>query len=190
MCEIRFRLDLGDQLVGIRDLDDLAEVHDGDALGNVPHDEKIVRDEKVRDAELFLQLLKHVDDLRLNGNVQCGHRLVADDELGVHGESSGNADSLALAAGKLMCVARGVLGIESHGRHELEDFLAALGAACVQLMHVQRLSDDVFDRHAGIKGRIRVLEHHLHLLAHVRDIFRRNRLAVKNDLAARRLIEP
>ena len=178
------------QLVGIRDLDDLAEVHDGDALGNVPHDEKIVRDEKIRDAELFLQLLKHVDDLRLNGNVQRGHGLVADDELGVHGESSGNADSLALTAGKLMCVARGVLGIESHGRHELEDFLAALFAVRVQLMHVQRLSDDVFDRHAGIKGRIRVLEHHLHLLAHVRDVFCRDGFSVKDHLAARRLIEP
>ena len=178
------------QLVGIRDLDDLAEVHDGDALGNVPHDEKVMRDEKVRDAELFLQLLKHVDDLRLNGNVQRGHGLVADNELGVHGESSGNADSLALAAGKLMCVARGVFGVEADGRHELEDFLAALGAACVQLMHVQRLSDDVFDRHAGIKGRIRVLEHHLHLLAHVRDVFCRDGFSVKDHFARRRLIEP
>ena len=178
------------QLVGVRDLDDLAEVHDGDALGNVPHDKKVMRDEQIRNAELFLQLLKHVDDLRLNGNVQRGHGLVADDELGVHGESSGNADSLALTAGKLMCVARGVLGIESHGRHELEDFLAALFAVRVQLMHVQRLSDDVFDRHAGVERRVRVLEHHLHLLAHVRDVFCRDGFSVKDHLAARRLIEP
>ena len=40
------------QLVGVRDLDDLAEVHDGDALGNVPHDKKVMRDEQIRNAEL------------------------------------------------------------------------------------------------------------------------------------------
>ena len=30
------------------------------------YNQKIVRDEQVRNAELFLQLLEHVDDLRLN----------------------------------------------------------------------------------------------------------------------------
>ena len=178
------------QLVCIGDLDDLAEIHDCDALGNVPHDEKVMRDEQIRHAELFLQLFKHVDDLRLNGHVQRGDRLVADDELRVHGKRSCNADSLALTAGKFMRVARGMLSVESDGCHEVQDFFAALFPVGVELMHIQRLPDNIFDRHARVQRRIRVLEDHLHLLAHVGDVLCRDRLAVEDDLACRRLIEP
>ena len=178
------------QLVCISDLNNLTEVHNRNALGNVPHNEQIVRDEQIRHAELFLQLFKHVDDLRLNGHVQRGDRLVADDELRVHGKRSCNADSLALTAGKFMRVARGMLGVEAHGCHEVQDFFAALFPVGVELMHIQRLPDNIFDRHARVQRRIRVLEDHLHLLAHVGDVLCRDRLAVEDDLACRRLIEP
>ena len=40
---------------------------------------------------------------------------------------------------------------------------AALGAACVQLMHVQRLSDDVADGHSRIQGCVRILENDLNI---------------------------
>ena len=89
-----------------------------------------------------------------------------------------------------MRVARGVFGVEADGRHELENFLPALFAVRVQLMNVQRLSDDVLDGHTRVERGIRVLEHHLHLLAHVRDVFCRDALAVKDHFARRRLIEP
>ena len=49
-----------------------------------------------------MDLLEQVDDLRLNGHVQCGHRLVTDNELGIQRQSTGNADTLPLAAGELM----------------------------------------------------------------------------------------
>ena len=38
-------------------------------------------DEQIGQAELLLERTQKVDDLRLNGNVQRGNRLVAEDEI-------------------------------------------------------------------------------------------------------------
>jgi serine kinase of HPr protein (carbohydrate metabolism regulator) len=59
----------------------LAEVHDGDAVGDVPHHRQVVGHEDVGEPELVLDVLQQVDDLRLDRDVERGHRLVADDEL-------------------------------------------------------------------------------------------------------------
>jgi hypothetical protein len=66
-----------------RDLDDLAEIHHGDAVGDVLHDRQVVRDEDVGEAEAGLQVAQQVDDLRLDRHVERRDRLVADDELGL-----------------------------------------------------------------------------------------------------------
>ena len=54
-----------EELFGGRKLDDLAEVHDGDAVGDVAHDGEVVGDEEVRQVELLLQLDEQVEHLRL-----------------------------------------------------------------------------------------------------------------------------
>ena len=72
-------------------------------------DRQIVRDEQIAQPQLILQVFEHVDHLRLNGNVQRADRLVADDELRVGRERAGDADALALAAGKFVRVAGGLL---------------------------------------------------------------------------------
>ena len=46
--------------VAVADLDDLAEVHDRDALREVPHDGQVVGDEEERDAQLLLDLLRRL----------------------------------------------------------------------------------------------------------------------------------
>ena len=93
------------EVVRRSDLDDLAEVHHRDAVGDVADDGEIVRDEQVRQAELGLELLHQVDDLRLDGDVERRDRLVADEKLRVQCERSRDADALALATGELMRVA-------------------------------------------------------------------------------------
>ena len=161
------------QLVGLSHLHHLAQIHHGDAVGDVVHHQQVVGDEEVRHAQLVLQVLEHVHNLRLDGHVQRGHRLVADDEPGVHRQGAGDADALALAAGELVGVAGSVLGVQAHQLHQVQHLLAALGLGGVELVHVQRLADDVLNGHAGVQGRIGVLEHHLHLLAvgqHVHDV--------------------
>ena len=63
------------------------------------HDQQIVGDEQIGQAEFFLQLGEHVDDLRLDRHVQRGDRLVADDELGVHSQCTGNAHAQTMKSG-------------------------------------------------------------------------------------------
>mgnify|MGYP000902678350 CR=1 FL=1 len=67
----------------VGELDDPAQVHDRDAVRDLPDDRQVVRDEDVGDPELVLQVLEQVDDLRLNGDVERGDGFVANDEVSV-----------------------------------------------------------------------------------------------------------
>jgi hypothetical protein len=49
-----------------------------------------------------LQIVQKVDHLRLDRDVECGDRLVADDQARVERERAGDADALALAAGEFV----------------------------------------------------------------------------------------
>ena len=102
------------QIGGRRDLDDLAEVHHGDPVGDVTHDREIVRDEQERQVQLVLKLLEQVDDLRLDRDVQRRHRLVAHEELRIEREGARQPDPLALAARELVRIPAG--GIAAAGR--------------------------------------------------------------------------
>ena len=68
---------------------------------------------------LLLELFKHIDDLGLDGHVQRGDGLVADNEVRVDRQGAGDADALALAAGKFVGVAGGVLAVQADVAHEL-----------------------------------------------------------------------
>ena len=63
-------LGLGVEQVSRGDLHDLAEVHHQHAVGNVPDDVEIVRDEDVCQTEVVLKVLEQVEDLRLHGHVE------------------------------------------------------------------------------------------------------------------------
>ncbi len=99
-------------LVG--DFDDLAEIHDRDAVADVLDDGEVVRDEEVGEAEFVLQIAQQIDHLRLHRDVERGDRLVADDEARVQCERAGDADALALTAGKFVRVAVERLGAQPH----------------------------------------------------------------------------
>ena len=69
------------RVVKLRDgagLDDLAAMHDGDALADVAHDGEVVGDEQQREAELALELAQQIEDLGLDRDVEGGYRLVGD----------------------------------------------------------------------------------------------------------------
>ena len=90
------------QVVGRRDLDDLAEVHDDDPRRDVTDDGEVVRDEEIRQVEVALQVLEQVDDLRLDRDVERRDGLVAHDEVGVERERAREPDPLPLAARELV----------------------------------------------------------------------------------------
>ena len=54
------------ELTAFRELDHLAEIHDADAVGDVAHNADIMRDEQIGQVLFTLQILQHVDDLRLD----------------------------------------------------------------------------------------------------------------------------
>ena len=85
-------------------------------------------DEKVGEAVLRLQLLQQVQHLGLDGHIQGGDGLVADDELGPQGKGPGDAHTLAAATVQLMGVGVFQAGGQANGVHELVDALIKLCA--------------------------------------------------------------
>ena len=58
------------QLVRIRDLHHVSQIHNRDTVRDVLYHQKIMSNEKIGDAQLILQILEHVQNLRLNRYVQ------------------------------------------------------------------------------------------------------------------------
>ena len=88
-----FRRDRGEQRLSVRvlricvdslrsvELHDTSQIHDHDPVADVLDDAEVMGDENISQVKLLLQAAEEVDDLCLDGNVQCGYRLVADDDL-------------------------------------------------------------------------------------------------------------
>ena len=128
-----------------RELDGLAEVHHQHAVGDVADDVEVVRDEDVGQAEVALQVLEQVQDLRLHRDVERRDGLVADDQLRIDGERAGDADALALAAGELVREAVVVLRVEADDLEQLLDAALDLGRRCRCLCTSSGLGDDEAD---------------------------------------------
>ena len=110
-CGVRVLL-LAEQLAPVGELGDAAEVHHRDPVADVLDDAHVVGDEDVGQAELALELLEQVQDLRLDRDVERRDGLVADDEVGLEHERPGDPDPLPLAAARTRAgsAARGTAG--------------------------------------------------------------------------------
>ena len=150
-----------EQLVAGRDLDDLPEVHDRDAVAQVANDAKVVGDQHQCEVELVLQLDEQVEDLGPDRCVQRRCRLVADQELRL----SRSARAITIRCSwppEHSCGLRSriVLFEARPGRacrHPLPPLVPALHAVVAQ----RRLEAGA-ERHPGIEGAVRVLEDELH----------------------------
>src|SRR5919108_758423 len=156
-------------LLGRADLDELALVHHRDLVAHRADDCEVVRDEEVREPEVALQVLEQVEDLGLDGDVEGRHRLVADDQLRVERERARDPDALPLPAGELVRVAVRVVRVEADHLEQLAHGVAPAFARA-DPVHLERLGDDVPDRHAGVERGVRVLEDDLHLAPHAPEI--------------------
>ena len=109
----------GDQCLGIRvqrgvkDLvdgrkfNDLPEIHDRHAVAHMANHRQAVGNDHHRQPELVLQAFQQIDDLRLDGNIQRRDGFIAKQQFWSRGQRARNADTLALAAGKLVRIAPG-----------------------------------------------------------------------------------
>ena len=166
------------QLIAAGQLHNLPQIHHSHIVGDVPDHRQIMADEDISQAQLLLNLHHQPHNLGLDGHIQGGHDLVADDERGIHGQGAGNGDALALAAGELMGIAVGEGGVQPHQLQHLGGALQLFRLASGDLVDLRPLHDDLMDGHPGIQGGIRILGDHLQLpvelaqvlLSHMGDI--------------------
>ena len=161
---------------------------DGDTVGDEPDDRKVVRDKEICEILLGLELVHKVENLRADGNVQRGDRLVRHDELRVHDHRARDADALTLPAGKLVRVAGLVLGQQADVLKSAIDLCNALLLILIEVEVVQPLGDAVLDGGALVERRRRVLKDHLDVADDVAVLLAGDlagdALSLKEDLAA------
>ena len=79
-------------------LDDAAEIHDRDAIADLPHHRQVVADEQVGQALAYAQIAQEFEDLRLDGDIERACRLIQHHQLRRQRQRAGDADALLLAA--------------------------------------------------------------------------------------------
>jgi hypothetical protein len=127
----------------------------------VLHDRQVVGDEHQREVVAGLEVVEQVEDLRLHRHVEGGHRLVADDQVGLHDQRPGDRDALALPARELVGpLVQGDVGVEAHRVEGLADLGLVLLAAAPP-PDPQRLGQDVAHLPPRVQRRDRVLEDEL-----------------------------
>jgi hypothetical protein len=144
-------------------LDDVAIIHDGDAIAEIFDDRKVMSDEEHGETHLFLEVIEQVDDLSPNRDVEGADRFVANEELRIHDESSGDADALTLTTAEFVGVTGGVFGNKADFLEDFHAFLVVFFFVVLAL-DVKAFLNDVFDGHAGVEGIDGVLENHLDLI--------------------------
>ncbi len=168
----------GDQLAGIvlpgvgeefrsgAALHHFAGVHHQHLIRHLRHHGEIVGDEDHRHLALALQIADQFEYLRLDGDIESGGGLVADDQLRLGNERHGDHHPLAHAAGEFMGIAVvapfGVLDahLVEHG-DSLFFCRGAVDAAMVE----QRFDQLLADGEIGVQAGHRVLEDHRDLIA-------------------------
>ncbi len=96
--------------IGLRaQFDQIAGVHDGDAIGNVRYNGEIMRDEEHRQSEFAAKIVEQVENLLLDGDIERGRGFVGNQQLRTIDDSHGDHDALAHASGELMRIAAGAL---------------------------------------------------------------------------------
>jgi hypothetical protein len=95
-------------------LDQLAEVHHRDVVGEVLHGRQVVGDEQAGELHVALQVREQVEHRGLHGHVEGAGGLVCDEQSRAGDQGAGDADPLPLPAGELVGVAARDLGAQPH----------------------------------------------------------------------------
>ena len=165
-------LRVAQHVLGRAGLDDPAEVHHRDPVGDVPRQAEVVGDDEYAETELAAQGEQQREDLAADRGIERGDRFVGDEQLGRHRQGAGDQHPLPLPARQLVGVAQEqALGRPEPGRRQRGgDELGLRPALCPISLSVVRdetvqpdaLGDGVVDRVPGVQGTGRVLQHQLH----------------------------
>jgi hypothetical protein len=150
----------------LRGFDDPPGVHDVDAVGDLGDDAEVVGDHDHRHPQLVAQALKQREDLRLDGHIQRGRRLVGDQQLWLVGERHRDHRALAHAARELVRVlVDAPPGVGDADQLEQLDRPCASGGAGDRAVDAHRLDDLRADAELGVQRGQWVLEDHRDLVA-------------------------
>lgn len=105
-----------------RGLDNATAIHDRDAVGQIPHDCQIVRDEQDRQTELALDITHEIEDASLNGGIQRGGDLVRHQDGRSCGKGPRKSHPLALATRQIPWEVLRMPGIQLHLLQQPADF--------------------------------------------------------------------
>ncbi len=142
------------------------QIHHQDVVGELGDDAQVVGDDDDRGAELLLQVADEVEDLRLDGHVEGGRRLVGDEQLGVVDQRHRDHRALPHAAGELVrVVVDAAVGLRDADPVEQFDRAPAGGLLVDVVVDAVGLDDLGADGEVRVHGRQRVLEDHRHLAA-------------------------
>lgn len=142
------------QLIAVCQLHQLAQIHNSDSVDICFTMDKSCA-MKDRSVPALLKLLEYVDNLGLDGYIQCGYRLH-------HTINSG------FTARRAQCRHADAVRLrtrEDNGSHaefkptveSTDKILVTVLPVGSQTMDVDGLADDIFDRHTRIKASVRIL---------------------------------
>ena len=104
-------------------------------------------DENIGQLVFVFQLVQKLQHLGLDGNVQSGNRLIADDEFRVYRQRPGNANALPLTAGEFIGIPGHIIPGQVDRLQQVADFFDAFFLALDS-----KLDQRVFQRAKNRKG--------------------------------------
>ncbi len=99
----------------VANLDEFAQVHDANPITHMLDSGQVVADQEIGDTELSLQIFQEIENLRTDGDIEGGHRLVEDHQGWLQHQSPSDPDTLTLATAKLVWKALGTVCREPYG---------------------------------------------------------------------------
>lgn len=139
--------------------DDPSRVHDGHRIGDSRDEPEIMRDQDHGHPEFVARFHEQLEDLRLDGHIERGRRLIRNEEPRLSDESHRDHDPLTHPPGKLVGVlTKPPVGGRDPDEGEHVGRLPQGASALHPTMDAQDLGDLIANGMQGIEGRHRILE--------------------------------
>ena len=147
-----------EHLVHLPTFHDAPEIHDRDLVRQILDDRQVVGNKQIAQPQLILQAFEQIQHLRLHRYIERAGGLVAHDQFRFDRQRPGNADALALAAGKLMWIALTRVRRQAYLLQQLRHSGLTFRAAGANSLGAHTFLQDLAHQHARIERGVGVLE--------------------------------